>query len=179
MKAMGKPKKSNAWLGAPTSLEIYYIYSFLLSIALGIVYGLFDKTWYYTAVARFPRSESPLGIFVHNISIDLLSVVTGGIFGLFSNFLTFSVISALFGALHVGFLRVIVVTGLVFGSYGLLEIAGHLCFGLVGFTYLERLVWKKETQLHRDHLFMLGAALIIVAASLEWLLSILTHRLPG
>ena len=59
------------------------------------------------------------------------------------------------------------VMAIVFGTYGVLEMGGHLCFGLVGFTYLERLILKRRTGLRRARLFAVGTALMILAAVIE------------
>jgi hypothetical protein len=39
---------------------------------------------------------------------------------------------------------------------------------LIGFTFLERVLLKKRTQLRRTPLFLLGTTLMLVAASIEW-----------
>lgn len=167
------------WIGNPSRFEIYYVYAFLLSIVLGIVYGFADKTFYYATIPYLPRSESAFAIFLHNFSLDLVSIVTGGIFGLLSNFVTFSVLSAGLEVRHVGLLKTILIVGLALCAYGILEITGRLCLSLTGFTYLERIVWKKTTRLRRDRIFVLGTALVFVAALTEWLLEIYFPRPSG
>ncbi len=179
LNAMILVEKITTWLGSPSTYEEYYISVFFFSIAFGVIYGYFDKTFFYIATAYLPRQQSAVAIFLHNFSLDLLSVVTGGAFGLLSNFVTFAALPGLLESRHLGFLKVIEAIVVTLSTYGLLEIAGGLCLSLTGFTYLEKIAWKKKTRLHRDHLFIFGVVLVAVAASIEWLLGIYVPRPPG
>ena len=125
-----------------------------------------------------PRPTSAFDIFIHNFLVDLLTIITGGLELLFSNFMTFSIVSGAIVVRHVTLLRTLLVLVIVFGSYGILEMAGHLCFGLIGFTFLERLLLKKRTQLRRTSLFLLGTALMLIAASIEWWEILQIPKLP-
>ena len=162
------------WFGKPNSAEKYYACAFLLSILMGIIFGLFDTALYRLLSGPFrslPRNAAY--IFVHNFAVDLLTVATGGILELLSNFLTFALISESLNVHRYNFLEDARVLLIVFGTYGFLEMAGHLCFGLVGFTYLERLILKRKTGLRRSRLFIVGVVLIFVAAMIEgWMVSL-------
>jgi hypothetical protein len=148
------------------------MWAFLLSMIIGTVYGFFDPILYNVFAGDLPKSHSVVEIALHNLRVDVLSLLTGGLFGFVSNFLTFSLIGGLFGARHTSIFVVVVVFAIVFGTYGTLEMAGHLCFGLVGFTFLHRMIWKKKTRLRRLNILALGSALIFVAALVEWLLGV-------
>ena len=159
-------KSIRTWFGKANSSEKYYVCAFLLSIFLGMVFGFLDNGLYYlVTVIQIPRSAA--GIFLHNFAVDLITIVTGGILVLLSNFLTFALISGLFDVRRYSFLEEVRVLLLVFGTYGILEMAGHLCFGLLGFTYLERLMLKRKTGLRRSSLFIVGTVLMIFAAVIE------------
>jgi hypothetical protein len=154
------------WFGKANAVEKYYVYAFLLSILLGVVFGFLDNSLYYlVTVIQIPKSAGY--IFLHNFAVDLITVVTGGILVLLSNFLTFALISGLFDVRRYSVLEEVRVLLIVFGTYGILEMAGHLCFGLLGFTYLERFILKKKTDLRRSSLLIVGTVLIIVAAAIE------------
>jgi hypothetical protein len=164
------------WFGKANSVEKYYVCAFSLSIFLGMIFGLFDHTLYdriYPLIVS--ASTSAFGIFLHNFVEDIMSVLTGGILQLLSNFLTFAVIAGAFDVRQYDLLRVFRILLVAFGSYGVLEMAGHLCFGLVGFTYLERLVLKKRTGLRKLNLFILGVILVFVAAVIEAQLLVAFH----
>jgi formate/nitrite transporter FocA (FNT family) len=163
-----KSKRWKRWLGEPNTPETYFVYAFLLSIFAGLLFGFVNQTTYYMVSTYLPRPTSAFDIFIHNFQVDLLAIITGGLELLFSNFMTFSVVSGAIVVRHVTLLKTVLALVIVFGSYGILEMAGHLCFGLIGFTFLERILLKKTTQLRRTSLFLLGTALMLVAASIEW-----------
>lgn len=173
---IGKTKKFTAWLGEANALERYFVYAFLLSIFLGIAFGFVNQTLYYMANAYLPRSTSAFDIFLHNFRNDLLIILTWSTLVLLSNFITFAAISGLIVARHIGFLEAIAIATIAFGTYGILEMGGHLCFGLIGFTLLERILLKKKTRLHRLTFFLLGTALLFVAALIEWSLEIALRK---
>ena len=155
-----------AWFGKANAVEKYYVCAFLLSILLGTIFGFLNNSLYYlVTVMQIPKSAAY--IFLHNFTVDLVTVVTGGILVLFSNFLTFALISGLFNVRRYSLLEEVRALSIVFSTYGILEMVGHLCFGLVGFTYLERLILKRKTGLRRSSLFIVGTVLIIVAAVIE------------
>lgn len=166
-------KSIRTWFGRVNSIERCYVCAFLLSIFVGLVFGFFNSTLYRLMIGplrSIPRSAA--GIFIHNFAVDLITVVTGGILVLLSNFLTFALISGLIAARRYSLLEDVGVLLLVFGTYGILELAGHLCFGLVGFTYLERLILKRKTGLRRSSLFIVGTVLLVIAAIIEgWMIS--------
>jgi len=165
---MRRAKGWKRWLGEPNILETYFMYAFLLSIFVGILFGFVNQTMYYLANAYMHRSSSAFEIFIHNFQVDVLTIFTGGLLILISNFLTFGAISGAIVVRHPTFVNTILVLVIVFGSYGIVEMSGHLCFGLIGFTFLERILLKKRTRLNRTSLIMLGTALMLVAASIEW-----------
>jgi hypothetical protein len=156
----------HAWFGKANAIEKYYVCAFLLSIVLGIIFGFLDNSLYYlVTVMQIPKSA--VYIFLHNFTVDLVTIATGGILVLLSNFLTFALISGLFDVRRYSLLEEARVLSIVFSTYGILEMAGHLCFGLLGFTYLERLILKRKTALRRLTLLIVGTVLIIVAAAIE------------
>lgn len=161
--------KIRALFGKISDIEKYYVGAFLLSILLGAVFGLFGHALYYLIYPSFGlgASMSAVWILLHNFVADIISVMTGGISMLLSNFLTYAVISGGFDVRQYSLLRGIRLLLIAFGTYGVLEMAGHLCFSLVGFTYLEKFVLKKKTGLRRLNLFMLGVILMLVAAVIE------------
>ena len=165
------------WLGELNTYEVYFVYAFLLSIVVGFLFGFVNQTLYYVANLYLPRPTSAFEIFIDNFQVDLLTTVTGGLLILLSSFLTFSAISGAIVAHHTAFLRAVFVIGVAFGSYGILEMAGHLCFGLVGFTFLERILLKKRTRLRRLSIFLLGTALMATAAAIEWWDILHIHRI--
>ena len=65
---------------------------------------------------------------------------------------------------------------ILFGTFEPLELGGFLCFAIVGFTSLDRVVWKRKTKLRRVRFLMLGTALLFVAAVIEWSLEVLIMR---
>jgi len=166
-------KSIRTWFGRANSVERYYLCAFLLSIFVGLAFGFFDSTLYRLMIGplrSIPRSAA--GIFLHNFAVDLITVVTGGILVLLSNFLTFALISGLFAARRYSLLEDVGILLIVSGTYGILELAGHLCFGLLGFTYLERLILKRKTGLRRLSLFIVGTVLLVIAAVIEgWMIS--------
>jgi hypothetical protein len=121
---------------------------------------------------------SAIDIFLHNFRNDILFILTGGTFALFSNFVTFAAISGLYVARHASLLVAVLVTAIAFGTYGTFEMLGHLCFGLIGFTFLERILLKKKTRLRRIPLFLSGSALIFLGALLESSLAVAFRKPP-
>jgi hypothetical protein len=75
--AFGRPRSVKAWVGKPSALEKYYVYAFLLSILLGIVFGFINQSAYYAVNASLPTSTSAFDIFFHNFRNDILFIVTG------------------------------------------------------------------------------------------------------
>jgi len=160
------------WFGSPNSAEKYYAWAFFSSILLGMIFGLFDTTLYDFMIGSFRSLPHDAAyIFVHNFAADLVAVGTGGISQLVSNILTFALISESLSAHRYNFLQDARLLLIILGTYGTLEMAGHFCFGLVGFTYLERLILKRKTGLRTSKLLIVGVVLIFVAAMIEgWMI---------
>lgn len=104
-----------------------------------------------------------------------MSALTGGIGGLLGNFITFAAIAGLLEA-RVSLVGAVFVLLILFGTFEPFELGGFLCFAIVGFTGLERVVWKRKTKLRRVRFLMLGTALLFVAAVIEWSLEVLIIR---
>jgi hypothetical protein len=177
-------------LGSLNKHEKYYGLLFLLSMFLGAAYGSFDKTIYIIAREQLPKSPTILDIFLHNITVDLISTLTGGVFGIISNIVTYSIFPGMFenafadrGMSFVGviaaIIAIVITLVVVFATYGALEMVGHFCFGLVGFTFLERLVWKEKTNLRRVNILILGTVLMLAAAVIEWFLGMMLTGLSA
>jgi uncharacterized membrane protein YjdF len=76
-------------------------------------------------------------------------------------------------------IAIVITLVVVFATYGALEMVGHFCFGLVGFTFLERLVWKEKTNLRRVNILILGTVLMLAAAVIEWFLGMMLTGLSA
>ncbi len=170
-------------LGELSNHEKHYAYVFVLSAVAGSVFGLFNQSLALTFLRRFrqaisePAPTHPLSIFSHNFVVGLLSVLTGGISMLLSQFLTFAAVTGLLRLIAVLPVAHIPLTLIVILSIGfmvvlIVEQGGFLCFSVVGFTGLERIVWKRKTKLRRIRFLLLGTFLLFIAAILEWWLEV-------
>jgi len=170
--------------GDLNSSEKKFLYAFILSIALGIVYGLLDQSIAEIAIRYLPPlvTLTPFWIFSHNFLVAVMAAATGGIGILVSNFLTYAAVSGMFVLRashrlpsHPMPSVVVAILGVVGGAIVILfEMSAYFCFAISGFTILERL-WKRKTRLRRGRLMMAGTILLSVAAVLEWSVGILTH----
>jgi hypothetical protein len=161
-----------SWLGKLNSVEKYYTCAYLLSIILGIIFGFVDKMFYYMALTSIHTPYDVLTIFAGNFKAGLLSAMTGGSIGLLSNFVTFAAVPGLFETKGISFVRAIFILGIAFATYWSFEIAGELCLSLAGLTFWER-IFKHKTQIRSLTLFIMGSALLLLAALLEWIVG--TH----
>ena len=109
-------KSIRTLFGTTNNLEVYYVCAFLLSILLSAIFGFLDNSLYYLiTIIQIPKSA--LYIFLHNFVVDLITVATGGILVLFSNFLTFTVISGLFAVRKYTLFGKVRVMAIVFGTW--------------------------------------------------------------
>jgi len=130
---------------------------------------------FQTSVESEPPPTLAISIFSHNFLVGIVSALTGGIGGLLANFITFAVIAGLLEA-RVSLVGAVFILLILFGTFEPLELGGFLCFAIVGFTSLDRVVWKRKTKLRRVRFLMLGTALLFVAAVIEWSLEVLIIR---
>ena len=161
------PKSITGVLGELNSSEKYFLDAFFLSIALGFVYGLFNRGLYRMASRMSFAHYTAISTFAHNLLIGIISALTGGTFGLLANFITFAAVA---GALetHASLLpRMIVRLILALCAFEPLELGGFLCFAIVGFTCVEKLILKTRTMLRVVRLLILGTVLLFVAAVIE------------
>jgi len=167
------PEQIRFFLGELNTSERHFIYAFFLSSALGFVLGLFVTAVYpiasmpfQMAVVSKPHFTHAISLFSHNLLVAIVSALTGGIGGLFSNFITFALVAitlnsrvSLVGAIFLLF---------AYCMFEPLELGGCLCFAIVGYTGLEKLVWKRKTRLRVGRFLILGTALLFIAAVIEW-----------
>ncbi|MBI2543574.1 MAG: hypothetical protein HYW24_05320 [Candidatus Aenigmarchaeota archaeon] len=148
------------------NFEIAYAVVFILSIIIGIGYGLIDKE-YYKCCEDFigvpEEGTSPMKIFSSNYLISMTELATAGLSSLYFNFKTFSVTSSYLNSQ--GELFVLPVIMII----GIFELVGSLCLALAGFSFVERMV-KIKSRLKFAQLFLLGTALIFIGAVVEYLL---------
>src|SRR3990172_1973045 len=137
MKFSRKNFRKATKIGKFNKLEKIYVALFFLSIAAGMIYGIFNADYYKPLEEAgrldLQKGENNFTIFYRNFLISLLDVVTAGVVGLYSNFITFSAISSFFYSK--GMLWAIL---LVFFTYGIFELLGALVFGLIGVNFAQR-----------------------------------------
>lgn len=150
-------------LGKTNKIENIYIYIFIFSILLGIVYGIFDKNYYKCCETSLAMTENDnvLTIFFSNFFLAAINLITAGISILFINFHTFSITSSYLNS-----------QGTLFALpflfiHGFFEMFGVLLFGLTGLSLFEKKILRRKSLLKWSRLLGYGAIFLLLGAFIE------------
>ena len=147
--------------------EKIYAVVFLASIITGIINGLINLDYYKCCEESIgvPKGgTSVLKIFSGNFFLSLTELLTAGLTSIYFNFHTFSLTSSYLSSQGIIYMLPIILL------IGFLELLGSVFMGLVGFTFIERKLFKLKSKLNYTTLFLFGVAFIFIGAVIEFLL---------
>lgn len=150
-----------------TKFEKIFISLFIGSLVAGIINGLVNLN-YFKCCEEFigvpAEGTSVLKIFQSNFILSLTELVTAGLSSLYYNFHTFSITSSYLNSQSALYALPII---LLIGS---LELLGSLLMALIGFSFVEKKLFKIKSKLGYRKLFLYGTTLIFIGAMIEYLL---------
>ena len=164
-KKSAKTKFRLADIGETNKFENFYVILFVLSIFAGMIYGVANAGYYQPFEERgaleLQEGENNFTIFYRNFLLSLIDLVTAGLAGIYFTFQTFAVSASYFYS-----------QGIIFALfflyvYGAFELLGALVFGLVGFSFAER-IFRVKSKLKVKNLFLLGVLLMFLASIIEY-----------
>jgi hypothetical protein len=144
--------------------EKIYTVLFVASIVAGTINGAVNLDYYMCCEDSLkpPESFTPFTFFSANYALSLGEMVTGGIASLYINFHTFSITSSYLASQNILYAMPVLFI------HGTLELAGGLLLALVGFSFVERKIFKLKSKLKYDRLFVYGTALIFIGSVVEY-----------
>ena len=151
-----KIKMFNKW-------EKIYAILFMLTIALGIIYGFANTNYYKTQ--EINDANSFLDIFLWNSRIGLMVFFTAGALKFVTNIFTFAYVSSAITTANVPIFWVFLLI------HGIPEMLAFFFFGISGIAFFEK-IFKIQTNVSIKRFLFLAFALLFVAAILEWYVSI-------
>lgn len=160
MKILGSLRKLNKF-------EKIYIVLFIGSLLAGIINGIINVDYFKCcedAIGIPEGGTSALKIFTSNLILSLTELLTAGMSSLYYNFHTFSLTSSYLVSQSALYILPII---LLIGS---LELVGSLLMALMGFSFVERKLFKIKSKLDYMTLFFYGVTLIFIGAVIEYLL---------
>ena len=150
-------------IGKTNKSENIFIKLFIISIIVGIVYGVVDQNYYKCCESDLDvqEGENVLTIFSSNLLLSRIEYLTAGISSIYINFNTFATASS-----YLHFQNALYVLPFLF-IHGFPELLGALLFSLAGLSLLERKFLKRKSNLKWFTLLKYGTVFLIIAAAIE------------
>lgn len=150
-------------IGKTNEIEDIYIYVFIISILVGISYGIFNKDYYKCCETALNMTEKDnvATIFFSNFFLAATNLITVGVSILYFNFHTFSITSSYLNSqgtlLTLPFLFI----------HGFFEMFGVMLFGLTGLSLFEKKILRKKSLLKGLRLLSYGMIFLLIGAFIE------------